>query len=96
MTTPTVTETSPVGTRVELGHYHTTAGQLRLVTGQRVCGVVRVADIPACGRGRHYLIERGLTSRADLDALVADYLEQASRWGAPPAEMRWLDTEPAR
>ena len=69
---------------VELARYTTTAGQ-RLVLGQRVLGVVRLVDVPAEGRGRRYLIERELTSMAELEAIVADYLNQAARRDAIPA-----------
>jgi hypothetical protein len=70
--------------RVELGRYAISAGE-RVIYGQRVLGVVRLVDVPAAGRGRRYLIERGLTSMAELEAIVADYLEQAARWDAIPA-----------
>lgn len=81
MTTPTVTETvrngNRVGKRVELGRYTITAGE-RILYGQRVGGVVRVTDVPAGGRGRAVLVERGLEEdgNAALQALVADYLRQ--------------------
>jgi hypothetical protein len=32
------------------------------------------------------VIEHDLTSTAELDAVVVDYVEQAVRWDAPPAE----------
>ena len=82
MTTPTVTETvrngNHVGQRVELGRY-TIPGQERVLYGQRINGVVRVTDVPACGRGRAYIVERELEHDGydALKALVADYLEQA-------------------
>ena len=76
---------------VELGRYDA-AGSERVVRGQRVDGVVRVTDIPACGRGRRYLVERELTTNAELQALVADYLDQAARWDAIPVLPAWLDT----
>ena len=37
------------------------------------------------------LIERGLTSMRELEAIVADYLDQASRWDAIPVEPVCLD-----
>jgi hypothetical protein len=61
-----------VGERTELGAY-TIDGKRRLIIGQRIDGVVRVCDYPE-GQGRAYLIERALTNKAELDALVADYL----------------------
>ncbi len=61
------------------------------MVGQRILGVVRVSDVPAAGRGRRYLIERELTTKAELDALVADYLSQAATYGDCP--MRCLATD---
>ena len=87
MTTPTVIETRRAGQtneRVELARYTVSAGQ-RVVHGRRVLGVVRLVDDPASGDGRHYVIERELTSMAELDAIVADYLQQAATWDAIPA-----------
>lgn len=69
---------------VELARYTTTAGD-RVIYGQRVLGVVRLVDVPAAGHGRRYLIERGLASMAELEAIVADYLDQAARWDTIPA-----------
>jgi hypothetical protein len=82
MTTPTVTEIrrngNPVGERIELARYSVPVGQ-RVLYGQRVNGVVRVTDVPACGRGRAYLVERELEQDGydAVKALVSDYLEQA-------------------
>ena len=69
---------------VELARYTITTGE-RVIYGQRIQGVVRLVDVPAEGRGRRYLIERELTSMAELEAIVADYLDQAARWDAIPA-----------
>jgi hypothetical protein len=82
MTTPTVTEIrrngNPVGERIELARYTVPVGE-RVLYGQRVNGVVRVTDVPACGRGRAYLVERELEQDGydALKALVSDYLGQA-------------------
>jgi len=87
VTTPTVTETRRAGQtneRVELARYTITAGE-RVIAGQRVLGVVRLVDEPVDGDGRRYLIERELTVMAELEALVADYLQQAAEWDAIPA-----------
>jgi hypothetical protein len=70
--------------RVELARSTITAGE-RVIYGQRIRGVVRLVDVPAEGRGRGYLIERELTSMAELEAIVADYLDQSARWDAIPA-----------
>lgn len=80
-----IAHTGQTGERVELGRYTIDAGE-RIVFGQRVLGIVRLVDVPADGDGRHYLIERGLTSMAELEAIVADYLSEAARWNAVPAE----------
>ncbi len=50
--------------RVELGRYTISAGE-RIRYGQRVLGVVRLVDVPAEGRGRRYIIERGPTCMAE-------------------------------
>ena len=47
------------GARVELARYSVAAGD-RVLYGQRVDGVVRVADVPGEAGGRAYLVERGL------------------------------------
>ena len=70
------------GERVELGRYEITAGE-RILFGQRVDGVVRVTDKPASARGRSFLVERGLTSNNELEALVADYISESERQDHP-------------
>jgi hypothetical protein len=70
------------GARVELARYSVTLGD-RVLYGQRVDGVVRVTDVPLAPGGRAYLVERGLeeegaNANAALQALIADYLRQAS------------------
>jgi hypothetical protein len=72
--------TRPVGQQVELGRYNISAGE-RVLYGQRINGVVRVSDHPAAGDGRRYLVERELEfdGNAALNALIADYLDQAEQ-----------------
>ena len=87
VTMPIVSEARRAGQtneRVELARYTVTAGE-RVIHGQRVLGVVRLVDDPVSGHGRHYVIERELTSMAELEAIVADYLAQAQMWDAIPA-----------
>ena len=88
MTTPTVTETRRAGQTnqpVELARYSVTGVGERVIQGQRVLGVVRLTDAPASGEGRRYVIERELTTMAEIEALVADYLRGSQMWDAIPA-----------
>ena len=87
MTTVTVTDTRCTGQTnepVELARYTVGIGE-RVIRGQRVLGVVRLVDVPASGKGRRFVIERELTTMAELEAIVADYLAQAEMWDAIPA-----------
>ena len=87
MTTPSIIESrrgAQTNARVELARYRLGAGE-RVIYGQRVLGVVRLVDAPADGKGRRFIIERELTAMAELEAIVADYLEQAARWQTIPA-----------
>ena len=89
MTTYAAPQTKPsapqVGERVELARYQISCGE-RILYGQRIDGVVRVTDVPANGHGRAYLVERELEQdgNAALNALVADYVQQARRLDAIP------------
>jgi hypothetical protein len=78
-----------VGERVELARYSVVEGE-RVLYGQRVNGIVRITDCPATGRSRAFLVERGLTQCAELDALLADYVRQAERHGMVPMLLDWL------
>jgi hypothetical protein len=76
-----------VGQRVELGRYTLPAGE-RVLYGQRVDGKVRVTDRPSgkvTAENRAHLIDNDLGSKAELDALVADYLAEAQRLQTIPA-----------
>jgi hypothetical protein len=87
VSTPAIIETGGVGqtnARVELARYSLSVGE-RVIYGQRVLGVVRLVDVPADGNGRRFIIERELTVMAELQAIVADYLEQAAAWDVIPA-----------
>lgn len=71
--------TPVVGPRTELGRYTVPAGD-RILYG-RIDGVVRVIDRPAgtpTPQARAYLVERGLESKTELDAVIADYLATAA------------------
>jgi hypothetical protein len=60
MNATTTARTRNAGQRVELGRYRTAHGK-RILIGQRVCGVVRVTDVPQGDRRRRYLVGRELT-----------------------------------
>lgn len=77
-----------VGERVELARYRVSGGE-RILYGQRIKGIVRVSDRPACGAGRSYLVERELErdGYSALKALIADYTCQAERLNAVPMAM---------
>jgi hypothetical protein len=79
----TAPKTPSVGERTELARYTVAKGE-RILYGQRIDGIVRVTDRPAGEGGRAYLVERSIESTAELDALVADYLQQATQLGRPP------------
>jgi hypothetical protein len=69
----------------------------RVLYGQRVDGVVRVTDVPREAAGRAYLLERGLeeegpNANAALQALIADYLRQASVLGVVPMSENLFST----
>ena len=83
------------GRRVELARYTVGGGEERILFGQRVDGVVRVTDVPARGRGRAYLVERGLEhdGYGALKALVADYVEQAELLAAVPMAVSLIESE---
>ena len=85
MTATTQHQRGSTNARVELGRYTTTADGERVVYGQRVLGVVRLIDVPADDHGRRYLIERELVAMAEVEAIVADYLQQAAIWDVIPA-----------
>lgn len=78
-----------IGERRELGRYRLSSGE-RVLYGQRVDGVVRIVDVPIDHSGRCMLVERGLTSQAELRALISDYLSEAERLDEVPADLESL------
>jgi hypothetical protein len=78
------------GTKVELARYRVATGE-RIVCGQRILGVVRVTDAPACGEGRTYVVERELTSKAELVGLVAHYIDHARQCDDIPLLLLYPD-----
>ena len=69
-----------------LAEYDCDEGTRQLI-GQRVDGVVRITDRRQGGRS--YLVDEGFTCMAELEALVADYLETARRIRRCPMQ-GWL------
>ena len=51
---------------------------------------LRLVDVPVGGRGRRYLVERGLTE-GELEALAEDYLAESAVLGACPMTRSRLD-----
>jgi hypothetical protein len=86
---------SVAGERVELARYRLATGE-RVLYGQRIDGAVAVADVPAGDRGRVYLVERHVESKADLDGLVAAYVADSQRRGEPAARCPIADTRADR
>jgi hypothetical protein len=80
-----------VGKRTELARYTVTEGE-RILYGQRIDGIVRVTDRPESESGRSYLVERGLETKGELDAVVADYLGQAAKLDCPPVAVCPLES----
>jgi len=72
-----------VGQRTELARYTVAEGE-RILYGQRIDGIVRITDRPTDQGGRAYLVERGVDTKSELDALIADYLHQATQLDSPP------------
>ena len=79
-----------VGQRTELARYTVNEGE-RILYGQRIDGIVRVIDRPAVKGGRAYLVERELETKHELDALIADYLDQATKLDSPPLAVSPLE-----
>jgi hypothetical protein len=68
----------------ELARYALPEGT-RAIVAQRVDGRVAVSDIPQDFAGRVYLIERHVTSQAELNGLVAAYVAHSVEAGCPAA-----------
>ena len=71
------------GEQRELARYELPAGK-RAIVAQRIDGRVALADVPLSDEaGRVYLIERHVGSQAELDGLVAAYVEHSRQAGLP-------------
>ena len=71
------------GDRRELARYQLPEST-RAVVAQRIDGRVAISDVPLTDDdGRVYLIERHVTSQAELAGLVAAYLDHSQQAGCP-------------
>ncbi|HEY1357065.1 MAG TPA: hypothetical protein VGF21_02055 [Thermoleophilaceae bacterium] len=84
-----LTDACLTGKQVVLASYDINGGRRQLV-GERIQGRVALSDIPEGDTGRVYLVERHVCSKAELEALVTDYLDLALRLGRPPLERDWI------
>ena len=95
MTTSTLTPaaTSPAaGRRVEQARYRTPDGE-RGLYAQRIHGRVALVDVPIDHHGRVLLVERHVESLAELQGIVAAYVEHSTRPACPPswpAAVSWI------
>jgi hypothetical protein len=78
------------GQQVELGRYETESGTRALV-GRRIDGIVHIYDFAIGQPSRAYFVEAGFESKAELAAVVADYLSQARLLRASPMGRRGLE-----
>ena len=70
------------GQRVELRRYRITPGERALVA-QRIDGRVAVVDVPLDHEDRVYLVERHVTSQAELAGICAAYAEHSQHADRP-------------
>ena len=67
---------------VELTRYRIPRGE-RALKAQRIDGRVAVMDVPVGHDDRVYLVERHVTSKAELDGLAAEYAQRSETCGLP-------------
>ena len=70
------------GRTVELRRYETPRGT-RALQAQRIDGRVAVMDVPVDHDDRVYLVERHVTSSAELQGLASEYTARSQRLGIP-------------
>jgi hypothetical protein len=81
------------GAQRELARYQLPTGT-RAVVAQRIDGRVALSDVPLPDTtGRVYLIERHVTSQAELTGIVAAYVEHSQRAGCPAVIAHRLDDQ---
>jgi hypothetical protein len=73
-----------------IGTYRSASGAERRLWRQHARDGLRLVDVPASGRGRRYLVERGLTE-GELEALADDYLAESAALGGCPMTRSCLD-----
>jgi hypothetical protein len=80
------------GQRVEQARYRTHVGE-RALYAQRIDGRVALVDVPIDHAGQVLLIERHVESLAELEGIVAAYVEHSTQAGEPGllASRRLLD-----
>ena len=70
------------GKTVELGRYRIATGE-RALHAQRIDGRVALIDVPVDHDDRVYLVERHVTSKAELDGLAHEYTRHSEACGIP-------------
>ena len=71
---------SSAGQTVELSRYRIPTGQ-RALHAQRIDGRVALIDVPVEHDDRVYLVERRVTSKAELDGLAEEYTRHSEACG---------------
>ncbi|HKI66648.1 MAG TPA: hypothetical protein VJ989_05205 [Solirubrobacterales bacterium] len=67
----------------ELARYRVSGGE-RVLMGWGRPGGIEVSDLPAEGRSRGYIVDRGFRCAEQLSAFLGDYVDQATRLDACP------------
>jgi len=73
---------TPSGNRVEQARYSTPRGA-RVLYAQRIAGRVALVDVPLDHDDRVLLVERHVTSLAELQGIVSAYVEHSISAGCP-------------
>jgi hypothetical protein len=81
----------PTGEPRVLASYQCDEGTRQLVA-QRIDGTVALSDLPTGEQGKVYLVERQLSSMAELEGIAADYVELSQALGRPALRADWIFT----
>jgi hypothetical protein len=73
---------TPAGKTIELKRYRIPTGQ-RALQAQRIDGRVAVMDVPVDHDDRVYLVERHVTSQAELEGIANEYAQHSVACGLP-------------